>query len=107
MTWGALALAVTVATACGRDPGAVAVTHTITIEGVSYAPPSVTVNAGDRIIWVNKDPYPHTATSPAAALDSREIAGDGGSFTFTAAQRGDFTYVCTLHPTMTGVLHVK
>jgi len=82
-------------------------THTIAIEGVSYAPQSLTVHVGDRIVWVNKDPFPHTATSQGSGVDSKEIAGNGGSWTYTAARAGDFNYICTLHPTMTGTLTVE
>ena len=106
-----LLLAAALVTACGRDHAAAAVqppaTHTIAIEGVSYAPQSLTVHVGDRIVWVNKDPFPHTATSQGAGVDSKEIAGNGGSWTYTAARAGDFNYICTLHPTMSGVVHVK
>ena len=40
-----------------------------------------------------------------AALDSGSIAASG-SFHFTATREGRFDYVCTLHPTMKGVLVV-
>ena len=113
MRGGALVLAAAASgAACRRDSGAAArapapATHTITIEAVSYAPTVVTVNVGDAVVWVNKDPFPHTATSTAAGFDSKEIGGDAGSWTYTATRSGDFPYVCTLHPTMTGVLRVK
>ena len=105
-------LAATLGLACTGSPGDAAgkpapSTHTITIEAVSYAPAALTVNVGDRIVWVNKDPFPHTATSPAAGFDSKEIGADAGSWTFTTQHAGDFPYVCTLHPTMKGVLHVR
>jgi plastocyanin len=92
-------------------PGAAAgaakpVTHTITIEGTSFDHAELTVNAGDSIVWVNKDPYAHTATSTAGGFDSREIASDK-SWKYTAKKPGDFPYVCTIHPSMKGTLHVK
>ena len=97
---------------CRRDPGAAAsapasATHTITIEAVSFTPDSLTLNVGDTVVWINKDPFPHTATSGTAGFDSKEIRADAGSWTYTATKPGDFGYVCTLHPTMRGVLHVK
>lgn len=110
---GALLLAAAMAVAaCSRDRGAAPArpspaTHTVAIEGVAYAPPSLTVNAGDRIVFVNRDPFPHTATSPSAGFDSKEIAGDGGSWSYTVPRAGEVDYICTLHPTMKGVLHVR
>ena len=83
-----------------------AVTHTVTIEAVQFVPPALTVKAGDTIVWVNKDPFPHTAVSKDAGLDSKEI-GAGASWKFVAATKGEFPYICTLHPTMKGVLRVQ
>jgi plastocyanin len=95
----------------GMAPGAAAgaanpATHTVTIEGTAFATANLTVNAGDSIVWVNKDPYPHTATSKAAGFDSRDIAPDT-SWSYTAKTKGDFAYVCAIHPSMKGTLHVK
>ena len=92
-------------------PGAAAgaarpVTHTVTIEGTSFGPAELTVNAGDSIVWVNKDPFAHTATSKTGAFDSREIA-PGKSWKYIAKKPGDFPYVCAIHPSMKGTLHVK
>jgi len=95
----------------GMAPGAAAgaaapATHTVAIEGATFATADLTVNAGDAVVWVNKDPYPHTATSKAAGFDSREIA-PGKSWSYTAKTKGDFAYVCAIHPSMTGTLHVR
>ena len=81
------------------------VVHTVTIDGFEFPPPTVTISKGDVVVWHNKDPVPHTATAKDAGLDSAEI-GANGSFRFTAARAGRFEYVCTLHPTMKGVLVV-
>ena len=99
-----LAAAVAALLIGGAD--AAAVVHTVTIDGFEFHPPEVTVGKGDVVVWVNKDPVPHTATAKGAALDSGSIAASG-SFHFTATREGRFDYVCTLHPTMKGVLVVR
>jgi len=81
------------------------VVHTVTIDGFEFHPPTVTASRGDIIVWSNKDPVPHTATAKDAGLDSAAIKANG-SFRFTAARAGRFEYICTLHPTMKGVLVV-
>ena len=81
-------------------------THTVTIEATSFSPDVLTVKAGDTIVWVNKDIIPHTATSKAAGFDSQMLA-TGKSWTYKAETKGEFPYVCTFHPTMTGKLHVR
>ena len=81
-------------------------THTVVIEGTTFAPASLTVASGDSVVWLNKDPFPHTATSKAGGFDSQVIAA-GESWKYVARKQGDFAYLCTLHTTMKGVLRVK
>jgi plastocyanin len=81
-------------------------THTVTIEGMEFKASNLTVKAGDSIVWVNKDMFPHTVTAKAKAFDSHSIE-PGKSWTFRAAAKGEFPYACALHPTMQGTLRVK
>ena len=81
-------------------------THTVTMENMRFQPESLTVAPGDTVVWVNKDLVPHTATSRAGEFDSQVIQAEK-SWRFTVRKKGDFAYVCTLHPTMTATLRVK
>lgn len=83
-----------------------ATTHVVAIDGTSFQPKTLTVKVGDKVVWENKDPFPHTATSKPGNFDSQAIA-PGTSWTFTAKTKGEFTYNCTLHPTMTATLKVE
>ena len=89
-----------------RLPAARARTHTITIENVQYNPAHVTVHRGDRIVWVNKDLFPHTVTATDKAFDSGSI-DVSRSWTWVANKPGTFSYACTFHPTMQGSIEVK
>jgi len=80
-------------------------THTVVIDGVKYEPETVTVKRGDTIVWINKDPFPHTVTAKGV-FDSHEIAA-GKSWKYTARKAGEYAYVCTLHPNMKGTLKVE
>ena len=82
-----------------------AATHTVIMDSTAFSPPTLTVKAGDRVVWQNRDPFPHTATAKGV-FDSGSIAA-GTKWTYTARKRGEFDYVCTLHPTMKGRLLVK
>jgi plastocyanin len=82
------------------------VSHTVTIDALVFQPAVVTVTAGDTIVWVNKDPFPHTVTSTAGGFDSRTI-DPGGSWRYKAVKKGQFEYLCTFHPTMVATLRVK
>jgi plastocyanin len=94
----AIGLACTAALAAGTS-------HTVTIDGTRYMPEAVTVKRGDSVTWINKDPFPHTATS-GKAFDSREIAG-GKSWKRTFPKAGRYDYICTLHPNMKGTIVVE
>jgi plastocyanin len=67
---------------------------------------TLTVRKGDSVVWVNKDPFPHTATSKSGKFDSGTIDA-GKSWKLTPRTTGEFGYVCALHPTMKGTLRVK
>jgi plastocyanin len=81
-------------------------THTVTIDAMRFQPENLTVKPGDSVVWVNRDPFPHTVTATAGTFDSKEIAA-GESWTLTSAREGDFAYTCILHPTMKGAVRVK
>ena len=108
---GALAFGALVATAAtglaGRGDAAAAPaprTHQVTIQGLLYLPAMLDVKQGDTVVWVNKDPFPHTVTAPGA-FDSGSI-GAGASWRLVARRAGSFEYVCTLHSNMKASLRV-
>ena len=80
-------------------------THEIVIQGLQYQPETLRVRRGDVVVWINKDPFPHTATAPKV-FDSGSIVADG-SWRFTATRAGVHPYICTLHPNMKGTLQVE
>src|SRR4051812_41410042 len=84
---------------------AAAETHVVTIEGMKFAPATLQVKRGDKIVWRNKDVVPHTATA-ATRFDSGEIRA-GGSWTWVAGVAGRHEYVCTYHPGMKAAVVVQ
>lgn len=100
---GAL-LALSLAASAAASPRTT--THTVTIEGMQFSPPELTVHRGDRIVWVNKDLFPHTVTGTNKVFDSGGIAA-GSSWTYVANKVGEFPYGCTFHPTMKAALTVQ
>ena len=99
---GAMALSVAVAMA-----GHVyAADMEIKIDNFTYNPQQITVKAGTTVTWTNHDDIPHTVTSKTGVFKSKALDTDNTfSFTFTAA--GDYTYFCSLHPHMTGMIKVE
>jgi plastocyanin len=82
-------------------------THTVTMENMRFQPALLVVAPGDTIVWINKDLVPHTATSQAGGFDSNVILASGSWRYTVQKKKGDFAYICTLHPAMKGTLRVK
>jgi len=78
----------------------------VTILNFAFDPPSITVNAGDIVTWVNEDGAPHTIVADDGSFDSGELA-QGASFPFTFATAGTVPYHCGIHPQMTGTVVVQ
>ena len=102
VAWGAFDIA---GAANGAGADAKPAARTVIIDGVKYEPATLTVQQGDAVVWVNKDPFPHTVTAPGA-FDSHSIAA-GGSWRLVARKAGIYDYICTLHPNMKGTLKVE
>src|SRR5450631_633228 len=81
-------------------------THTVAIDAVQFAPDALTVHVGDTVVWVNKDPCPHTVTSKDGGFDSHEIAS-GKSWSYKPRKACAFAYICMLRPTMKATLRVE
>jgi len=78
---------------------------TIQIEEYKYVPDTLTIPAGTKVTWVNKDQVPHTIvasdkTFRSAALDTDE------NYSNTFTKPGTYQYFCTLHPEMVGTIVV-
>jgi len=85
---------------------AYAETRVVKIENMQFNPSTIIVHRGDRVVWQNQDLYAHSATAEARRFDSGNIAPNG-SWSYEASKTGRYTYGCSLHPTMHGVLIVQ
>jgi len=94
-----------IAAADAKHPAQAAV-HTVIIENMQFNPGVLQVHHGERIVWVNKDLFPHTVTATSHAFDSGSIAANS-SWTYVASKAGEYAYGCTFHPTMKGVIKVQ
>ena len=79
---------------------------TIDIAKFAYTPKEITVAPGTRVVWANRDETPHTVASNDKSFASKGLDTDD-KFGHVFANEGDFSYYCTVHPFMTGVVHVR
>jgi len=78
----------------------------VVIENFSFVPATLTVKAGTKVTWVNRDDVPHTATDTEKRFNSKALDTDD-QFAFTFSEPGTYNYFCALHPKMTGQIIVK
>jgi len=77
----------------------------VSIVEFAYDPDPVRIEEGGKVIWVNRDAAPHTATADDGSFDTGTIAQDklkSESF----KQPGTYTYFCEIHPDMHGTVEV-
>lgn len=79
---------------------------TVEIGNFDFAPRDLTVKAETQVTWTNRDGVPHDATDDAEAWTTG-LLKQGGSATLTFEVPGRYTYRCTIHPQMQGVLTVE
>lgn len=79
----------------------------VTIEDFQFRQPQVSVHAGGQVTFTNSGQAPHTATfDDVPGLDTGTIP-PGTSATLKAPDKpGNYSYKCSIHPTMRGVLVV-
>ncbi len=80
----------------------------------AYSPNEITVSVGTTVTWVNGDGVLHTVTSgtvgdtgpsPDGLFDSGYLP-EGGTWSYTFTEEGEFPYFCIPHPWMQGTVIV-
>jgi len=81
-------------------------TNEVWIQGMAFNPSTITINAGTRITWTNKDGVTHTVTSDTGLFDSGSISSNG-IFSYMFSTPGTYPYHCAIHPSMTATVVVN
>jgi plastocyanin len=103
---GVVALVITLAPAVGASGAAQAKTIDVVIEHFAFAPASIEVEAGDTVVFTNRDITPHTATATDGSWTTNDIAS-GKSAAVVVPAKGDGAYFCKYHSVMKGRLIIK
>lgn len=78
----------------------------ITMKDFAFSPGNVRVPVGAKVTWKNEDDAPHIAVASDGTWSTPNLLkGQSASVTFDKA--GDYLYICTYHPGMTGRLLVQ
>jgi plastocyanin len=79
----------------------------IEIKDFAFNPQKITVKAGEKITWINRDEEPHTVVSVEKQFKKSTALDTDQEFTVTAGAPGTYTYFCSVHPKMTGTIVVE
>jgi plastocyanin len=79
-------------------------TTSVDIANFAFSPAVITVRAGATVTWANRDEDAHTVAITGAAVSKPLQNGDTYAHTF--AQPGRYAYICTIHPSMRGMVVV-
>ncbi len=82
-------------------------TSAVAIDNFTFKPQQLTVKAGTKVTWTNKDDIPHGIASANNAFSRSKALDTGDSYSFIFAAPGTYQYFCYLHPHMTGTIVVE
>jgi len=81
-------------------------THEVTIKGFAFEPTSLSITAGDSVVFTNEDNAPHTATADNGSFNTGRLdRGQSTTVTFSGAR--SFSYFCEFHPNMKASIDVS
>jgi plastocyanin len=78
---------------------------TAVIQDYAFKAPTLTVQTGTEVVWTNRDDDPHTVTADDKSFDSKGL-GQGDVYRHTFTKPGVYSYHCSAHPFMKGVIVV-
>jgi plastocyanin len=80
-------------------------TVTVEMTKFAFAPAEIEIKAGGRVVFLNRDLVPHTATADDGSFDTGTLRQDERKeIAFEVA--GEFPYICRFHRHMTGIVRV-
>ncbi|HWX67230.1 MAG TPA: cupredoxin family copper-binding protein [Rhodanobacter sp.] len=84
-----------------------AVTSQIEIRNFAFAPKTLTIPAGTRVVWINRDEEPHVVTSAGSLFAPSKGLDTSDSYAVTFSKPGTYAYYCSIHPMMVGTIIVQ
>jgi plastocyanin len=79
----------------------------VAIDDFSFSPNTLTLSAGATVTWTNHDKVPHVVSSADNQFKKSTVLKTGESFSHTFVTKGTHSYLCSIHPRMTGKIVIK
>ena len=82
-------------------------TQQVEIRNFAFAPATLTVPAGTRVVWTRQDEEPNVITSAGSLFASSNGLDTSDSYAVTFSKPGTYAYYCSIHPMMVGTIIVQ
>ena len=79
----------------------------IAIDNFNFTPPTLTVKAGTKVVWINNDDVPHLIVNVEKRFKQSPVLDTDQKFSATLTKPGTYSYFCALHPKMQGTVVVQ
>jgi plastocyanin len=79
----------------------------VDIRDFAFAPKTLTVTPGTRVVWTNRDEEPHVVVSAGNQFATSKALDTSDTYAVTFDKPGTYTYYCAIHPMMVGTIIVK
>jgi plastocyanin len=79
----------------------------VAIRNFAFEPATLTVAAGSKVVWINRDEEPHVVVSAGAQFHASPALDTDDSYSTVFPTPGVYTYFCSIHPQMVGKIIVK
>jgi len=87
-----------------REPAA---PGAVNIQGFSFGPADLTVEAGATVTWTNLDNADHTVTQTGGLVFKSPDLSTDATFEVRFDEPGAYQYICKFHPAMRGTITVE
>jgi Icc protein len=94
------------APAAAAGVAAAAAANEVTIDNFAFNPKIVTVKAGSKLTWRNRDDVPHKIQSTDNRFAGSPLMDTKAVYSVGFPESGEYPYFCSLHPVMTGKIVV-
>jgi 3',5'-cyclic-AMP phosphodiesterase len=85
---------------------AAAAANEVTIDNFAFTPKTVSIPAGSRLTWRNRDDVPHKIQSTNNRFVGSPLLDTKAVYSVSFPESGEYPYFCSLHPVMQGKIVV-
>jgi plastocyanin len=78
----------------------------VSIDNFAFNPKTLTIPAGSKVTWRNKDDVPHRIQSTNNKFQPSPVLDTKGVYSIDLKESGEYPYFCSIHPVMVGKIVV-